>query len=125
MVWKLSDLEHMDPKTQAVRIAHTVGENKRVQILDQAKKANIRVLNPGVKKEAEVTPEAVAEPAAPTEPTTEATTAEPVAAAEVTKPETEAKGPEPETEAREPEPERTKEATKKRRKSKGGKRSQK
>jgi hypothetical protein len=109
MVWRPSDLEHMDPKTQAVRIAHTVGEIKRVQILDQAKKANIRVLNPGLKKEAEVAPE-VAEPTAPTEPTTEATKEAPAPAAEVTEPGTEAK-----------EPETTKEHAKKRRTSKGSK----
>jgi hypothetical protein len=112
MVWRPSDLEHVDAKTQAVRIAHTVGERKRVEILDHAKKANIRVLNPGLKKEAEVTPEVVTEPTAPTEPTAEATTEAPVTAAEVT---------EPETEAKEAEPETTKETGKKRRKSKGSK----
>ena len=101
MVWRPSDLEHMDPKTQAARIAHTVGESKRVQILDLAKKTNIRVLNPGLKKEAEVAPEVAAEPTAPTEPTTEATTEAPPAAAEATEPEAEAK--EPETN-KEPEP---------------------
>lgn len=71
MVFKLRDLEGIDPKTQAVRIAHTVGERKRVEILDQAKKANIRVLNPGPKKEAEVTPEVTAEATTPTESTAE------------------------------------------------------
>jgi len=82
MVWRPKDLEHVNPKTDAVRIAHTVGENKRVQILDQAKKASIRVLNPGLKKEA--VPEVVAEPAAPAEPTTAAVTeAAPAAAEEV------------------------------------------
>jgi len=67
MVWRPKDLEHMDPKTQAARIAHPVGENKRMQILDLAKKANIRVLNPGVKKEPEVTPEIAAESTVPKE----------------------------------------------------------
>jgi hypothetical protein len=71
MVCKLRDLEGIDPKTQAVRIAHTVGERKRVEILDQSKKANIRVLNPGPKKEAEVTAEVTAEPTTPTESTAE------------------------------------------------------
>jgi len=52
MVWRPKDLEGIDPKTQAARIAHTVGERKRVDILDQAKKSNIRVLNPGPKKPA-------------------------------------------------------------------------
>ena len=80
MVRRLKDLEGIDPKTQAARIAHTVGERKRVEILDQAKKANIRILNPGLKKEAEVPAEAPAEPTAPPQPaakvTTEASTEE-------------------------------------------------
>ena len=77
MVWRPKDLENVDPKTQAVRIAHTVGERKRVEILDQASKATIIVLNPGPKKAPEVAPEVVAEPTEPTtpaEPETEATT---------------------------------------------------
>jgi hypothetical protein len=83
MIWRPKDLQGIDSKTQAGRIAHTVGENKRVQILEDAKKANIRILNPGLKKPAEIIPEAVTEPTAPTidteaptetatEPTTEA-----------------------------------------------------
>ena len=92
MVWRPTELDRINPRTQAVRIAHTVGESKRVQILDHAKKANIRVLNPGVKKEAQVAPEVVAEPAAPTEPTAETTTQAP--AAESTQAETEVKEPE-------------------------------
>ena len=64
MIWRPKDLEGLDPKTQVARIAHTVGENKRVQIIDQAKKVNVRILNPGLKKPTE--PEVVAEPT-PTE----------------------------------------------------------
>jgi len=75
MVWRAKDLLGIDPKFQVARIAHTVGENKRVQIIDEAKKANIRILNPRVKKPAEALPEVPAEPtggeAAPTEPTPE------------------------------------------------------
>jgi len=66
IVWRPKDLEGIDSKTQAARIAHTVGENKRVQILEDAKKANIRILNPGLKKPAEIVPEAVTEPTTPT-----------------------------------------------------------
>jgi hypothetical protein len=70
-VWRPIDLQKIDPKTQVARIAHTVGENKRVLILDEAKKASIRVLNPGLKRPAE------AAPVAPeTEPETAGTTAE-------------------------------------------------
>ena len=64
MVWRPKDLLGLDPKLQVVRIAHTVGENKRVQILEEAKKVNIRILNPRLKKPAETLPEAPAEPAA-------------------------------------------------------------
>jgi large subunit ribosomal protein L32e len=66
MVWRPKDLVGIDSKTEAARIAHTVGESKRVQILEDAKKANIRILNPGLKKPAEVVPEAVTEPTTPT-----------------------------------------------------------
>ena len=56
LVWRPADLKGVDPKTQVVRIAHTVGENKRVLILDEAKKASIRVLNPRLKRPAEAAP---------------------------------------------------------------------
>jgi hypothetical protein len=60
LIWRPKDLEGLDPNTQVARIAHTVGENKRVQITEEAKKTNIRILNPGLKKPTE--PEVVAEP---------------------------------------------------------------
>ncbi|HUK27841.1 MAG TPA: 50S ribosomal protein L32e [Candidatus Acidoferrales bacterium] len=69
IVHRPKDLEKLDPQKQAARIAHTVGENKRVQILEDAKKANITVLNPGLKK----SEKAIAE--APAEPSTEKETA--------------------------------------------------
>ena len=61
LVWNAKDLEKIDPKTQAGRIGHTVGEKKRSLIMDEAKKANIRILNPGLKKttEPEVEPEQI------------------------------------------------------------------
>jgi large subunit ribosomal protein L32e len=107
MVWRPKDLEGIDPKTQAARIAHTVGERKRVEIVDQAKKANIRILNPGPKKETEIAPEVAeaAEPTAPEEPTAEPTTE---TVTEATTPATDA----PKTEAKETET--TKERPKKR-----------
>lgn len=55
-VWRPTDLAKLDPKTQVARIAHTVGESKRVLIIDEAKKANIRILNPGLKRRAEAVP---------------------------------------------------------------------
>ncbi len=62
IVWRVKDLQGLDPKLHAGRIAHTVGENKRVQILEEAKKANIRILNPGLKKPVEAVPEVAPEP---------------------------------------------------------------
>ncbi len=73
IVWRVKDLQSLDPKVQIGRIAHTVGENKRIQIIEEAKKANIRILNPGLKKPAEAVPEVAPEvapgPATATEPT--------------------------------------------------------
>ncbi|MGP8069233.1 MAG: 50S ribosomal protein L32e [Candidatus Bathyarchaeia archaeon] len=97
MVWRPKDLVGIDSKTQAARIAHTVGENKRVQILEDAKKANIRILNPGLKKPAEIVPETVTEPTAPTvEPPapTESATETTTEATEGSAPKSDTKGPE-------------------------------
>jgi large subunit ribosomal protein L32e len=74
LVWRPDDLKSIDPKIQVARIAHTVGENKRVLIVEEAKKANIRILNPGLKKpppvEAPPAPEVTPETTEP-EPTKE------------------------------------------------------
>lgn len=71
LVWRPSDLEKVDSKTQVARIAHTVGESKRVLIVEEAKKRDIRILNPGLKKAPEVeaapAPEAEAQPAEATQ----------------------------------------------------------
>lgn len=52
MVRRPQDLEQIDPKIYVARIAHTVGENKRLLILDEAERRGIHLLNPGKKKEA-------------------------------------------------------------------------
>ena len=41
----VSDLENIDPKTQAVRISSGVGMRKRLQIQEKAKELDVRVLN--------------------------------------------------------------------------------
>ena len=51
IVYRPANMEILDPKIHAARIAHTVGENKRLIILDEAERRGIRVLNPGPKKE--------------------------------------------------------------------------
>lgn len=51
LVHNVYELKNVDPKTQVVRIAHTVGKRKRAQILLQARKKKITVLNLGEAKE--------------------------------------------------------------------------
>lgn len=45
LVYNVRDLEAVDPKRQAVRIASTVGRRKRAEILKRAKELGITVLN--------------------------------------------------------------------------------
>src|SRR5713226_5146360 len=47
LVWRQIDLEKLDPKVDIVRIAHRVGEKKRLDILDRAKQLNFHIANPG------------------------------------------------------------------------------
>jgi len=51
LVHNVDELKKVNPKTQAVRIAHTVGRKTRLQILAEARKKKIIVLNVGVKEE--------------------------------------------------------------------------
>ena len=46
LVYNTEGLKKIDPKTQAVRIAHTVGKRKRAKILVEARKKKITILNP-------------------------------------------------------------------------------
>ena len=45
LVYNTEELKKIDPKTQAVRIAHTVGKRKRAKILVEARKKKITILN--------------------------------------------------------------------------------
>jgi len=45
LVHNTKELKEIDPKTQAARIAHTVGKRKRAAILVEARKRGITVLN--------------------------------------------------------------------------------
>jgi large subunit ribosomal protein L32e len=47
MVYNVNDLEGVDPKTEAVRIGHSVGTKKRIELEKKADKLGIRVLNRG------------------------------------------------------------------------------
>lgn len=45
LVHNAEELEQVDPKTQAVKIAHTVGKRKRAEIIIKARKNKIKILN--------------------------------------------------------------------------------
>ncbi len=45
LVHNVDELEGLDPKTQAVRIAHGVGMRKRIDIEEKADKLELRILN--------------------------------------------------------------------------------
>lgn len=47
LVYNTKELEGLDPKRQAIRIAHTVGTRKRGDIEAKAKEMNLRILNRG------------------------------------------------------------------------------
>lgn len=62
LVHNAEELEKINPKTQAIRIAHTVGKRKRVEILVRARKREITVLNlKEIREEVEKEKEAVIE----------------------------------------------------------------
>ena len=46
LVHNPGEIDKVDPKRQAIRIAHTVGGRKRVEISTRAEEKGIRVLNP-------------------------------------------------------------------------------
>jgi large subunit ribosomal protein L32e len=52
LVHNLSEIEGLDAETQAIRIAHTVGGKKRLEILTKAKEKGLHILNPRELKEA-------------------------------------------------------------------------
>lgn len=64
MVNRPSDLTMIDPKKQVARIARTVGERKRLAIIDKAKELDIKVLNPVGVRKPEAEKEELAEPEA-------------------------------------------------------------
>lgn len=52
LVHNLSEIEGLDSETQAIRIAHTVGGKKRMEILTKAREKGLHILNPREVKEA-------------------------------------------------------------------------
>ena len=61
IVYNAQGLSTVDPNTQAIRIAHTVGKRKRALIIAEAKKLNIKILNVKVSAETEEKEEEAAE----------------------------------------------------------------
>ena len=49
LVHNVNELLNLDKAKEAARIAHTVGERKRNEVLKKAEEMKIKVLNPGVK----------------------------------------------------------------------------
>jgi large subunit ribosomal protein L32e len=45
LVHNAEELKEIDPKTQAIRIAHTVGKRKRAKIITEARKRKLTILN--------------------------------------------------------------------------------
>ncbi|MBC2699253.1 MAG: 50S ribosomal protein L32e [ANME-2 cluster archaeon] len=43
---RVQDLDEIDPSTQAVRIARTVGQRKRMEIVNKARSLGLKILNP-------------------------------------------------------------------------------
>jgi len=50
IVRREADLDRIDSKSQIIKISHTVGERKRVAILERAQALELTVANPGPKK---------------------------------------------------------------------------
>jgi large subunit ribosomal protein L32e len=49
LVHNVKDLKKVNPKKEVARIASSVGIKKRLEILKEAKKEKIKILNPGIK----------------------------------------------------------------------------
>ena len=74
IVRRPADLEKINAKTQIVKISHTVGERKRIAIMERAQALELTVANPGLKKpEAAPTEELVVKEPEPTKTEEEST----------------------------------------------------
>lgn len=56
IVFNANNLASLDPSKDAARIAHAIGQRKRLLILAEARTKGIKVLNPGKEQKAEETP---------------------------------------------------------------------
>jgi large subunit ribosomal protein L32e len=62
LIHRLAELEGLDPKIHIIRISGRVGERKRLSLLDEIRRRNFHIANPGKEEEKPVSTE---------EPTTE------------------------------------------------------
>ena len=62
LVFNIKDLTKIDSKVDAVRIAHTVGNKKRIEIVTEATKLKMKILNPGKIEAMKKLPKKVEEP---------------------------------------------------------------
>ncbi len=69
-IHRLSELEGLDPKIHIIRISARVGERKRLTLLDELRRRNFHIANPGKEEEKPVTAE---EPTAEEAPVSEET----------------------------------------------------
>ncbi len=46
LIHTVDDVDKVEPETQAIRIAHTVGVRKRIEIMARARESGVHVLNP-------------------------------------------------------------------------------
>ncbi len=53
-VSSIKDLEMVNPEVEAIRIAHTIGGRKRIEIINKAREMGIHILNPGVSEAREI-----------------------------------------------------------------------
>jgi len=49
-VRRLEDLDKIDPKIQIVKISGSIGERKRISIMERVRTLQLKVTNPGTKK---------------------------------------------------------------------------
>ena len=57
LVYRLSELEKLDPKIHIIKISARVGERKRLLILDELRQRNFHIANPGKAEEKPIAPE--------------------------------------------------------------------
>ena len=61
LIFNVRDLDRLDPSRDAARIAHAVGQRKRILILAEARSKGIKVLNPGREQKSEAATESKTE----------------------------------------------------------------